>query len=569
MKTVIKISYFLSIIGLFNVIFLSNIYSSDCSSQGGREKILLLCLDGATWNVMLPMIKDGKLQNFSKLMEHGVYGNLICEPPFSPPSWASIITGKVEEKHGVSCFHDVRKVKAIWNILSEKGIRVGIIHWLNTYPAEKVNGFIVPHCFADEERKDAWYPNNLQKELENLSGVVEVPAWETVEGYKFWDAWDNNLIERAMHLIKKYDPQFVAVGFETTNPYQHRYWSAMQPEFFDITIEEVEEKGKLIEECYIKIDNFLSYFMENDYTIIFVSDHGFNRNDLRSGPRIIKYYSLNSDMQHINFLCNLMLYKIGLLNFIPLPPEWIEIGKASEEGIARRIDFSKTKAYFYNDIATNNKGIRINQRILAQGEYERLIEKLYELLKMATFGSGEKVFINVRKSHLRDKNSQLDIVFDLNPLFFKRERISFEVSEDTLHKIFKYLIDDNGRKLTKILLDNEEYDLGKFIDFSRTGEHEVDGVLILYGKYIKKGITIEGAKNIDITPTVLYLMGFLIGEDMDGRVLTEAVNSEFLRLNPVRYVKTCEEYRYPNAEEDNITLDEKTKEKLRSLGYVQ
>ena len=36
-----------------------------------------------------------------------------------------------------------RKVPAIWNLASAKGLKVGVVGWWATWPAEKVNGFLV------------------------------------------------------------------------------------------------------------------------------------------------------------------------------------------------------------------------------------------------------------------------------------------------------------------------------------------------------------------------------------------------------------------------------------------
>jgi hypothetical protein len=42
----------------------------------------------------------------------------------------------------------MRKVKALWNILSEKDRRVGVVGWWATWPAESVKGVIVSDHFA-------------------------------------------------------------------------------------------------------------------------------------------------------------------------------------------------------------------------------------------------------------------------------------------------------------------------------------------------------------------------------------------------------------------------------------
>jgi len=68
--------------------------------------------------------------------------------------------------------------------------------------------------------------------------------------------------------------------------------------------------------------------------------------------------------------------------------------------------------------------------------------------------------------------------------------------------------------------------------FGLSGHHRPQGVIILWGEKVKGGETIEGARIIDLAPTILYLMGVPIPVDMDGQVLTEALKPEFVSQNP-------------------------------------
>ncbi len=54
--------------------------------------------------------------------------------------------------------------------------------------------------------------------------------------------------------------------------------------------------------------------------------------------------------------------------------------------------------------------------------------------------------------------------------------------------------------------------------------HRPLGVIVCAGPGIRSGQTIYGANLLDITPTVLTLLGISPGADMDGRVLTDAID---------------------------------------------
>lgn len=136
------------------------------STGGSREveaadpsdsPILLIGVDGLEWDIVLPMVRAGKMPETAKLMQRGTYGLLeTFEPTMSPVIWTSIATGKGLDKHGIKHFawrrpdeppqlytNRHRKTKAIWNIASDYGRRVAICGWWMTFPVEPVNGVMV------------------------------------------------------------------------------------------------------------------------------------------------------------------------------------------------------------------------------------------------------------------------------------------------------------------------------------------------------------------------------------------------------------------------------------------
>ena len=67
-----------------------------------------------------------------------------------------------------------------------------------------------------------------------------------------------------------------------------------------------------------------------------------------------------------------------------------------------------------------------------------------------------------------------------------------------------------------------------------------DGVLLAFGDGIRPGATVAGASVLDITPTILYLMGLPVARDMEGRVLTEMMDESFARAHPITYIPSYE-----------------------------
>lgn len=154
-----------------------------------RPRILLLGLDGLSFDSLDRLSSEGRIPNLKSIMESGSQGYLRSAiPTLSPMLWTSISTGKVESKHGIHDFRMVklpgirpfrmdlvrvkfasilkhyisrssivsgrlytyqhyistmRRCKNLWNILAENGLEVGVVGWYASWPAEDVNGFII------------------------------------------------------------------------------------------------------------------------------------------------------------------------------------------------------------------------------------------------------------------------------------------------------------------------------------------------------------------------------------------------------------------------------------------
>lgn len=67
-----------------------------------------------------------------------------------------------------------------------------------------------------------------------------------------------------------------------------------------------------------------------------------------------------------------------------------------------------------------------------------------------------------------------------------------------------------------------------------------DGFLLAVGDGIREGAQLRGGSVLDVTPTVLYLMGLPVGHDMAGRALTEIVTGEFARAHPLTFIPSYE-----------------------------
>jgi predicted AlkP superfamily phosphohydrolase/phosphomutase len=101
--------------------------------------------------------------------------------------------------------------------------------------------------------------------------------------------------------------------------------------------------------------------------------------------------------------------------------------------------------------------------------------------------------------------------------------------------------------------------------------HRDIGILAAMGPGIRKGAELTNASVLDLTPTILALLGEPVGRDMDGFVLTELLDEDFMSDKPVEYVDTYEKESAPDDSTEPIEseLDDAIKEELRSLGYIE
>jgi hypothetical protein len=65
-------------------------------------RVVLLCLDGASLDVISPAVAAGRLPNFGRILDRGASMHLATTRPTQPePVWASVMTGMWPARHGV------------------------------------------------------------------------------------------------------------------------------------------------------------------------------------------------------------------------------------------------------------------------------------------------------------------------------------------------------------------------------------------------------------------------------------------------------------------------------------
>ncbi len=491
-----------------------------------RNKILLIGLDGAGWNVMMPIIEEGKLPNIKRLIDNGCWGRLETIVPLtSEVIWTTIATGRTPDVHGITAnlsqdpdtgelfppTSNLRKVKAIWNILSEYKKKVGVVGYRVSWPPEKVNGVMISERAygrsyfsknysvpAPEDLCTEEMFNSFQETKSNVDAHTSVIIGHDSFMYNF-----------SRYLLKNKDFDFFCIYLRGIDELSHIYWKYMYPQTYDIPAWALAKYKDVIQNHYIWCDNAIGELLkiiDKNTTVIIVSDHGFKSKVFNEG----KYIFSNADD---------LLEACGLKKF----------------------DYNFKTVILENtqgNIWENKKNIKITGELSSE-EFNAVRENAKNALQnIKVTETGQSIF----------RTTDTNVGFE------------FEADNGYVNKIPEY----------HILVNGQEY---KILDFFTrdSGEHDAtDAIIIISGKHIHPHINIRDASVYDITPTILYMLDLPVATDMPGKVLTSVIDSRLLKKKTIRYIDTYENRKTEKPQkpirspEDEIII----KEKMRSLGYI-
>ena len=117
--------------------------------MGENNRCIVIGLDGATFELINPLVKAGKLPTIKKMIEEGVHGVLKSTvPPLTGPAWVSFATGKNPGKHGCYDFELPRdsldkiemissediKGETFYEVLDKQGKRCILVNLPCSYP---------------------------------------------------------------------------------------------------------------------------------------------------------------------------------------------------------------------------------------------------------------------------------------------------------------------------------------------------------------------------------------------------------------------------------------------------
>jgi len=555
------------------------------------HKVFILGLDGATFRIIHRLRESGSLPAFDRVMREGVWGELESVANLrSAAAWTTFQTGTNPGKHGIYEFYDYlpesyglkfihggsRDGESFWGRLSRAGKQVVVMNVPMTFPAEPVNGCLIAGLDCPSTRSHGFtHPPELREEIHRVVGdyLIEPGLTGKLVGGKIDEAVD--LIRREFeqkmaltrHLMDSHPWDFFTVCFRSLDAVQHCFWKFMDSTHPQHNPAEAETYGGVIDKTYRMIDSFLGELLERldaQTTLLIMSDHGF-------GQKHAATAQINSWLASRGYLAFHDIAAAGggwlrplYRRVVGLTPRRVKerlwaLFPALRDRVQTRlcfanIDWSRTRAYsdsLFANIRINVRG-REQAGIVEPGdEYARLLVRLQE-----------------EANDLRDSVTGEPIVDCVLP------------REATYHG-------PHSGKAPDLLLRWREDIVIHGIDVPHakapvpasppipgedprviSGDHHLQGVFLGRGPELKVGSRIEGARLMDLAPTVLHLMNQPVPEEMDGQVLTAALTDDSLhRRPPVRAAATAE--RRPSSQGYSSQEEEEIHRRLRDLGYVE
>lgn len=291
-----------------------------------KKKVLLIGWDAADWQIINPLMAEGKMPTLQKFLSESASGNIATlDPPYSPMLWTSIATGKHAFDHGVLGFTELlpdgsgvrpisahsRKVKAIWNILNQEGYKSNVVGWWPSNPVENINGVMVSNFYQHARTKydEAWplldgtinseehrqILADLRLHPEELTGEHLYPF---IPNLKKLDVEKDKVLPKAAkilaqassihnactYLMAETEWDFMAVYHDAIDHMCHLAMKYRAPKLEGIADTDFENYRDLVDGMYrfhdMMLERLLALVDENTYVML-VSDHGFNSDSSR------------------------------------------------------------------------------------------------------------------------------------------------------------------------------------------------------------------------------------------------------------------------------------------------
>ncbi len=551
-------------------------------------KVLIFGIDGATFDVMDPLLAEGLLPNLEGLISEGVRARLRSTfPPISASAWVTFLTGKNPGRHGVFGFQNLNlrryssfdetlvnssffRGKTLLDYAGSRGKRVFSYRVPLTYPPWPINGVLVSGPPTPDRKKVYSEPREFGKRFDAMTTLSHdelerAQKQNRIEAIEDGSRFELEIMYQATHEAIERGDDLIISFTGIIDALHHRFWRHHDPShpLHDPAAPELNKTA--IRRWYEHVDTLVGRVMADlppEWTVLVMSDHG-------GGPAPTRAFNVNCWLRERGLLSENRTEAARVTGVGQLAVEWARRHAPAKSLIKRclpqwakrtvrdlrqgthRVRWSETRAYglgLYYPVSAINLNVRGRQ---PQGALEpgveveeakrRIVAELREATDPET-GSPLVDEVYTREElyqgeHLPDIP---DIVFVHTPGYYIGYGMEAVVGRVPLEEL---------RQIS--------------------GSHTLDGILIARGPALRQGVELENAWLGDILPTALYLSDAPLPAGIDGQVLTAAISQEFLDTHQVSVAEAD-----LGGDEDASAqqlADEEEKEMrkfLRGLGYI-
>ncbi len=461
------------------------------------QKLVVLGIDGASWNLLDKWIKEGELPNLRKVKEDGFSGNLESTYPYVTfPAWKTYSTGRnpakldvyywftFDEENGKLDFADSRdfKAKELWDYLQDEGISSGVINMPSTYPPKNLDeGFMISGTLASEDGFAR--PEKLEEELKDKDYRVNPGSEKNTEE---WVDEIKGLIKlRTEIALDKLDEvDFMHLTFFYTDKMQHNYWD-----------------GEETLAVWREVDRQIGRLLEEEVNLIVMSDHGFQKMDkffyinawLEENDYLVRNTDAGDKAQKIGLNRDRLFKAVKALGVQDIARKLVpksirrriprEDGVVEETDVASKIDFENSKAF-----ALSEGPLYIIEENV--DDKEKIKQELKTSLESLKDGNIVKQVIEGTEIYEGEySDSAPDLFLDQSPGI----EIRMDLSDKTIDE-------DCGTS-------------------SWIANHRQEGIYAAYGPEFDTGE--KDIRIYDLMPTILNFHDVPIPTEVDGKVRNE------------------------------------------------
>lgn len=297
-----------------------------------KRRLLVVGWDSADWKIIEPLLRAGQMPMLAKLLAEGSRGNLsTLEPSLSPMLWTTIATSRHPAEHGVHGFTEVRegrvlpvsaatrRCRAVWNILSSRGLKTNLVGWFASQGERDPNVRLVSNLYSSLPPKASttpadrpappqgtFFPESLGETLSplrlhpsELGGDILSMFVKDLGGID--QEKDSRLAQlagrlaetftthaAATHLMEAEDWDLTMVYYRAIDEISHLFMPFHPPRMEGAPEKDFAHYHDVVNSAYRLHDLLLTRLFDlagPEAGILIVSDHGFHSDHLR--PRFV------------------------------------------------------------------------------------------------------------------------------------------------------------------------------------------------------------------------------------------------------------------------------------------